>query len=45
MPSAGSREEVALVRAAGLAQGVALVTFPAASSVLTAPVVAGSSPR
>jgi fucose permease len=32
-----SRNEVAAVYAAGLVQGVALVTFPAASSILTSP--------
>jgi fucose permease len=37
MPTAPDRREVAAVYAAGLAQGVALVTFPAASSILTSP--------
>ncbi len=32
-----SRNEVVAVYAAGLVQGVALVTFPAASSILTSP--------
>lgn len=36
MPTA-QRTEVALVYVAGLAQGLALVTFPAAASVLTSP--------
>src|SRR5690242_17420489 len=35
MPPAPDRREVAAVYAAGLVQGVALVTFPAASSILT----------
>jgi fucose permease len=35
MPPAPDRREVAVVYAAGLVQGVALVTFPAASSILT----------
>jgi fucose permease len=37
MPTVPDRREVAAVYAAGLAQGVALVTFPAASSILTSP--------
>jgi fucose permease len=37
MASAPDRREVAAVYAAALAQGVALVTFPAASSILTSP--------
>ena len=37
MPSAADRREVGAVYGAGLAQGVALVTFPAASSILTSP--------
>jgi fucose permease len=37
MPTAPDRREVAVVYAGGLAQGVALVTFPAASSILTSP--------
>ena len=37
MPTAPDRREVVAVYAAGLAQGVALVTFPAASSILTSP--------
>jgi MFS family permease len=35
-PAAGSRAEAATVNAAGLVQGVALVTFPAASTIFTA---------
>ena len=37
MPTVPDRREVTAVYAAGLAQGVALVTFPAASSILTSP--------
>jgi fucose permease len=37
MPSAADRREVGAVYGAALAQGVALVTFPAASSILTSP--------
>jgi MFS family permease len=37
MPGSSDRREVAAVYAAGLVQGVALVTFPAASSILTSP--------
>ena len=37
MPDDGRRAEVAAVYGAGLVQGVALVTFPAASSILTSP--------
>jgi fucose permease len=37
MPTVPDRREVAAVYAAALAQGVALVTFPAASSILTSP--------
>ena len=37
MPTAPDRREVTAVYAAALAQGVALVTFPAASSILTSP--------
>ena len=37
MPGSPDRREVAAVYAAGLVQGVALVTFPAASSILTSP--------
>jgi fucose permease len=37
MPTVPDRREVIAVYAAGLAQGVALVTFPAASSILTSP--------
>ena len=37
MPTVPDRREVVAVYAAGLAQGVALVTFPAASSILTSP--------
>jgi fucose permease len=36
-PSGATRSEVVAVYAAGLVQGVALVTFPAASSILTSP--------
>ena len=36
-PSGATRNEVVAVYAAGLVQGVALVTFPAASSILTSP--------
>jgi Major Facilitator Superfamily len=35
-PAAGSRAEAATVNAAGLVQGIALVTFPAASTIFTA---------
>jgi fucose permease len=37
MPTAPDSREVGAVYGAGLAQGVALVTFPAASSILTSP--------
>lgn len=37
MPAAADPREVGVVYGAGLAQGVALVTFPAASSILTSP--------
>jgi fucose permease len=37
MPTVPDRREVIAVYAAALAQGVALVTFPAASSILTSP--------
>ena len=37
MPAVPDRREVGAVYGAGLAQGVALVTFPAASSILTSP--------
>jgi fucose permease len=36
-PSGATRNEVVAVYAAGLVQGIALVTFPAASSILTSP--------
>jgi hypothetical protein len=35
-PATGSRAEAATVNAAGLVQGIALVTFPAASTIFTA---------
>ncbi len=37
-----SRAETAVVNAAGLVQGIVLVTFPAASTIFTAP--AGNHP-
>ena len=37
MPTVADRREVGAVYGAALAQGVALVTFPAASSILTSP--------
>jgi hypothetical protein len=36
LPATGSRAEAATVNAAGLVQGIALVTFPAASTIFTA---------
>jgi MFS family permease len=35
---AGSRAEIAVINVAGVVQGVALVTFPAASTIFTSPV-------
>jgi len=35
-PQPASRAEAAAVNAAGLVQGIALVTFPAASTIFTA---------
>jgi MFS family permease len=43
MPGSADRREVAAVYAAALAQGVALVTFPAASSILTSAAYYGLS--
>jgi fucose permease len=43
MPGPADRREVVAVYAAGLAQGVALVTFPAASSILTSQAYYGLS--
>ena len=37
MPQVASRFEIGLLYLAGLVQGLALVTFPAASAILTSP--------